>query len=224
MSYYVNRLYDFLKRLAANNNREWFAAHKAEYEELRALWLNDLDRMIAAMSAWCPEVASIPAKRAAYRIYRDTRFSPDKTPFKLYFSASVDPLGRGTEHAGYYLQMGVDGVNGLFGGLWCPPAPVLRKLRHAIVDNIEEWEEINADPELNRHFKIWCSSALKTIPKGWPKDHPQAHWLRMRDYGRDAEVGEDFFLDPAWPEKAAELFRLVKPFNDFLNYSIDEEL
>lgn len=222
MSYYTKRLYDFLNRLAANNNREWFAAHKSEYTDLRELWLADIDRLIACMAGWEPGVASLTARRAAYRIYRDTRFSADKTPFKTFFSAAIDTHGRNSHYAGYYMQMGLDGMNGLFGGIWCPEAPELKKLRHAIVDNIEEWEEINADPALNASFRIISSSELKTVPKGWPKDHPQAAWLRMKDYGREADLPRSFFEDPSWPERAAEKFRLVKPFNDFLNYSLDE--
>lgn len=218
---YTPRLYDFLGRLAANNNREWFRAHRDEYDCLRALWLADVDRLIACMAQWEPALAGITARSAAYRIYRDTRFSPDKTPFKTYFSASLTPHGRSARRAGYYLQMGPGG-SGLFGGIWCPDAPLLRKLRQAIVDNIEEWDAINADPALCDRFGLISSSMLKTVPKGWPKDHPQAAWLRMKDYGREAAVTDGFFMSADWPERAADMFRHVKPFNDFLNYSIDE--
>lgn len=221
------RLFDFFEQLAANNNREWFHANKAEYDELRELWLADLDRMIAAMQQWQPELAGITARQSAYRIYRDTRFSTDKTPYKTFFSAAVSPFGRSSEYAGCYIQIGIGGFaesNCLYGGIWCPASPVLRKLRHAIVDNIEEWEEITSNPDLKKHFTICSSSSLKTIPKGWPKDHPQAHWLRMNDYGLEANLGREFFMTPDWPEKAAKLFSYVKPFNDFLNYSINEDV
>ena len=220
--YYTETLFDFLSRLSTNNNRDWFRENKQEYDMLRTLWLADVDRMIAHMSSWDARLSSATAKNAAYRIYRDTRFSPDKTPFKTYFSAAVSDYGRSSAYAGYYLQMGPGDGCGLYGGVWCPDAQMLKKLRHAIVDNIEEWDEINADAGLNRHFQLITSSSLRTIPKGWPKDHPQAAWLRMKDYGRMAQLSPDFFFSPDWPVRAAELFRLVKPFNDFLNYSIDE--
>lgn len=222
--YYMPRLFAFLDKLAANNNREWFQAHRAEYDELRELWLADIQRLIDSMTAWDPSLAGMTAKRCAYRIYRDTRFSPDKTPFKTFFSAAISPAGRSTERACYYLQTGVTDYNGFFGGIWCPAPEVLKKLRRAIVDNIEEWDEITGNPELQRHFAIFSSSSLKTVPKGWPKDHPQARWLRMKDYGLDAQVSREFFLTPDWPERASRLLRLTKPFNDFLNYSIDEPL
>lgn len=220
---YYPRLAAFLQDLAANNNRDWFRENRARYDELRALWLADIDRLIAFMAAWEPALAGLTASRASFRIYRDTRFSPDKTPYKTFFSAAMNPGGRGVHSAGYYLQCGIGEGTGLYGGIWCPEAPVLKKLRHAIVDNIEEWEEINGNPALNRHFTLVTSSSLKTAPKGWPKDHPQAEWLRMKDYGREAALDGRFFSDPSWPERAAEMFSLVKPFNDFLNYSAYEE-
>jgi len=223
MENYVPRLYDFLRRLRDNNNRPWFQEHKSEYQELREAWLEDVDRMIAAMAVWEPDVAGQFAKDCAYRIYRDTRFSPDKTPYKIYFSAAVSPYGKNAMRAGYYLEIGLrPGGSGLYGGLYCPDTKMLKKIRNAIVDNIEEFEEIVNEPRMQRVFPGWIGEKLKTIPKGWPKDHPQAPLLRLKDYGKMHFCEESFFADTLWPEKAAEIFALLKPFNDFLNYSIDE--
>lgn len=221
---YVGRLYDFLTRLAANNDRQWFADHKREYDELRALWMADLDRIIAAMTEWEPAMASQSARTAAYRIYRDVRFSTDKSPYKTYFSAAFSPLGRKTDHAGYYLEMSPlpEHQAGLYGGVWCMERPVLNKLRHAIVDNIDEWTAIVDAPDMRRLFPDWCSSMLKTVPRGWAKDHPQALYLRMTNYGKFHPAGPDFFADPAWPERAAEIFHTLKPLCDFIDYTIDE--
>ena len=199
MSYYISRLYDFLRELQANNNREWFAAHKEEYDSLRSLWLDD--------------------------VYRDTRFSTDKTPYKVYFSAAFSPYGRKTHHAAYYMQIDVrDAESGLYGGVWCPEAAVLRKLRNAIVDNIEEFRAIIDAPDMKRYYPGWISESLKSAPKGWPKDHPDIDLLRLKDYGKFCRCDEKFFDTPDWPAKVAERFRILKPMVDFLNYSIDEEI
>lgn len=225
--YYITRLYDFLRRLARHNDREWFAAHKAEFDELRAMWMQDLDRLIAMMTAWEPELAGQSAKTSAYRFYRDTRFSQDKSPYKLYLSAAITPWGRKTDMAGYYLHIGLPGVltpSGMYGGIWMPETPILKKLRHAIVDNIEEWEEIVNAPALVAAAPGWCGDALKTIPKGWERDHPQAEFLRLKEYGKFIPGDEAFFSSPSWVERAAEAFHLFKPMIDFLNYSITEEL
>lgn len=222
--YYTARLFDFLRELSHNNNREWFHAHKPEFDDLRSAWMADLDRMIAAMAVWSPDLAAQSAKTSASRIYRDTRFSPDKTPYKVFFSAGISAQGRKSECAGYYLQMGVgNGMeNGFYGGVWCPDAPTLRRLRNDIVDNIEEFEQIINAPEMVRHYPGWCGSKLKTIPKGWDRNHPQAELLRLKDIGKFSPAGLEFFLDPSWPERAAERFSILKPMIDFLNYREDD--
>lgn len=228
-TYYMPRLYDFLRRLAANNNREWFKAHKDEYDELRGLWLADVDVMLGHMSVWWPTLKGVSAKSCAYRIYRDTRFSLDKTPLKTYFSAGIGPQGRSSHDAGFYLQVGpskgYDGIeSGLYGGLWCPDAATLRKVRKAIVDNIEEFEEIVNAPEVREYFPGWCGRTLKTVPKGYDRAHPQAHYLRMLEYGKFHQADEDFFFNPSWPERAACLFGYLRPFVEFLDYSVKEEV
>lgn len=188
-AYYMPRLYDFLGRLRDNNNREWFKANKTEYDELRALWLADIDVMLAHMSEWWPSLRSVTAKGCAYRIYRDTRFSLDKTPYKTHFSAGLSPKGRTNAVAGYYISAGFEeGFTGIYGGIWNPDAAMLRKLRHAIADNDDEFNEIINNPEFISAFPEWCGRSLKTIPKGWPKDHPMAHALRLIDIGREHPV------------------------------------
>ena len=103
---YIPQLYDFLRRVGENNNREWFKAHKGEYDELRSLWLEDMDRLCMLLGEENPRLRGLTGKDCAYRIYRDTRFSPDKTPLKTYFSAGFSEHGRKAHSAGLYLQMG----------------------------------------------------------------------------------------------------------------------
>lgn len=222
----MNPILEFLNKLAANNNRPWFQAHKPEFDALRAQWLDDLGRIITAMAEWEPRIGHLTPQQATYRIYRDTRFSPDKTPYKVYFSASFNPNGDKSHSPGYYLQMDIrPGESGLYGGIWCPPSPVLNKLRRAITDNAEEWNEIASEPLLEKLYPGWvASSSLKTVPKGWDKNHPMAHILRLKDYGKFHPVDAAFFSDPSWPERTAELFRPLKPLIDFLSYSINEEV
>lgn len=219
------KLTDYLNALAANNNRPWFQAHRAEYDALRERWYADLDRLFAACSAWEPAAARLDGRSASYRIYRDTRFSPDKTPYKTYFSARMETSRLAGHVPGWYIQAGTSREwTGLYGGIWAPDSAQLRKLRRAIVDNIEEFEDIINAPELTRLYPDWIGPRLKTIPKGWPKDHPQRELLRLTEYGREHTLPPEFFEDPAWPERAAELMRPLKPLVDFLSYSLTEEV
>lgn len=222
--YYIAELYEFLDNLKVNNNRPWFESNRSRYERLRQLWLDDLDRMIQCMAQWDQALAAQTARSSAYRIYRDTRFSLDKTPYKTFFSAAVCQHGHKSPYAGYYIEIGnaVSYDQGLYAGMWCVESALLKKLRHAIVDNIEEWEEIVGAPEVQRFFPDWCCSKLKTIPKGWDRNHPQAEYLRMTNYGKFRRVDREFFMNPDWPERSAELFRVLSRFVNFLNYSIDE--
>lgn len=222
-SYYTHNLFKFLRALARNNNREWFAAHKDEYDRLRNLWLDDLQRLINALVAADSRYAIMTPKSAAFRIYRDTRFSLDKTPYKPYFSAQFSTRGKQVHSAGFYLHMSVDGDAGLYGGIWAPEPADLKKLRTAIIDNIDEFESIISDPAMLAVYPEWTGSMLKTVPKGYDRNHPQAHLLRLKDIGRWHHCDESFFLDPAWPERAAEMFLLLQPLNDFLDYSLHEE-
>lgn len=223
--YYIPKLFSFLRQLSENNNRNWFFSHKDAYEEYRSLWMEDVDRIIACMTLWEPAMASQTAKSSVYRFYRDIRFSQDKSPYKLFFSAGFSPYGRSAHRAGYYLQLDIRPEEmGLYGGLWCPDPAALKKIRNAIVDNIEEFEEIVREPDLCSAYPGWISTMLKTVPKGWAKNHPQAEYLRMKDYGKFCRCDEKFFQDPSWPEKTADLFSLLRPLIDFLNYSIDEDL
>lgn len=218
----ATHLFHFLEQLSENNNRPWFQEHKAEFDELRIEWFADLDRLIAAAAQWEPRYRWFSGKDISFRIYRDTRFSLDKTPYKTYFSAALSPRGKNSEMAGYYLSAGLDEC-GIYAGLWAPDALKLKKMRRAIVDNIEEFEEIISEPEFQRLYPEWVGETLKTIPKGWPKDHPQAPLLRLLHYGREHRLSRKFFNDPAWPEKAAEIMRPALPLVNFINYSLFEE-
>lgn len=217
--------YGFLEAVRANNNRPWLAEHRQEYDELRAQWMAQLQQLIGCMSAWEPGMARIDAKNASYRFYRDTRFSPDKSPFKCYFSALLSPYGRKTALASYYVQLDPRAEeNGLYFGLWMPDAAMLRKMRHAIVDNIDEWEELLAAPGMQQ-WGSWIATMpppLKTAPAGWPKDHPQIEYLRMRTFGKQVACARSFFDDPSWPQAASAIFETAKPMVDFINYSLLE--
>ena len=215
------QLFDFLTRLAENNDRSWFAANRAEFDALRAQWIDNVQRIVNALAVDDPSLRGVRASDCVYRIYRDTRFSHDKSPFKTYFSALISPTGRHCDRACYYVHVGVEEC-AVYGGVWSPEASVLKKLRRAIVDNVEEFREITETPEIEALYPGWYGRKLKTAPKGYDRDHPDIDLLRLTEYGKCHELDRAFFDAADWPEKVASMLRILKPMNDFLNYSIDE--
>ena len=218
-------LFDFFDRLAVNNNRPWFMEHKAEYDDLRARWIQGVGGVIAALSDEWPEVRWLDPARATYRIYRDVRFSGDKTPYKTHLSSSIAPPAILKSHIGLYLEAGhVKDNTGIYGGMWCPDAAALRKIRKAIVDNSEEWLEIVNSPEMLRIYgKKWYGDALKTAPKGYDRDHELIEYLRLKDIGKFTCLNRGLFNDPSWPDRIADLSRPLIPLVKFLTYTVYEE-
>ena len=118
----------FLTELRQNNNREWFQANKSRYDFLRKVFIDEVQQLIDRIALFDPEIAGLEAKDCLFRIYRDIRFSPDKTPYKIHFAAYMASCGgRGSERAGYYIHLEPGGCL-LSGGVWCPP-PALLKIR-----------------------------------------------------------------------------------------------
>lgn len=219
-------LYDFLDRLGSNNNRLWFQEHKSEWDNLKRQWDDDINLLLARMSQWEPKFAHLTAKDCTFRIYRDIRFKADKSPYKTWVCAGINIYGKNSHNGGYYVQAGPesslgDSFAGLFGGVWLPETKVLNKLRHAIIDNIEEFHDIINNPELIRFFPGWTGDKLKRTPKGWPIDSPHAEILKLKEFGKACECDRKFF-DGDWTARASERLHLLKPLIDFLNYSIEE--
>ena len=123
---------DFLTELRQHNNRDWFNERKDRFYELRATFLNRVDELIRLISVFDEEISGLEAKDCVYRIYRDTRFSPDKTPYKTFFSAYIASKGgKKSLRAGYYLHL-EPGNCLLGGGVWCPESKLLKELREAV--------------------------------------------------------------------------------------------
>lgn len=216
---YMAQMFDFLRRLAANNNRDWFHANKAEFDELRAMWIADIQRLIDRMAEYDNELRGVNAKDCVYRIYRDIRFSPNKLPYKTHLGAVLARAGRKSPKSCYYIHF-EPGNSGLHGGIWCPETPLLNRLRHEIDDNIEEFLGIvEADDFKSRY--TFESDTLKMMPKGFPKDLPHAKYIKMKEYLVTMPKPDDYFTLSNWTDKAANDFKAMKPMHDFLNYVFD---
>lgn len=213
----------FFRQLAANNNREWFKAHKDRYDALSEEWKEGMERVQGLVTPHWPQVRYASVK--TFRIYRDTRFSHDKTPYKLHLgSVLAPPSSQNVHHPGVYIECGYESHDsGVFAGVWAPESATLNKLRHAMVDNIEEFREITDNPAFTKYFPAWYGETLKTAPKGWPKDHPDIDLLRLKHIGRQSDMPIEVFDSPGWEEKVARRIIAAVPFMQFLDYSLFEE-
>lgn len=218
---FFKELFAFLDELKANNNREWFAANKERYERIRAQWIEQLQKLINKMAEKEPALRYVEAKDCLYRIYRDTRFSPDKTPYKTYFSALISPQGRHCTRACHYVHVGADEC-AIYSGLWCPESKVLKKLRKAVVDNLDEFRGIVETDEIKKVFPGWYGRQLKTAPQGYDRSHPAIEYLRLTEFGKAHYMKRSEFKTDKWQQSVADKLALLIPMNDFLNYSIDE--
>ena len=209
--------YQFLSELRDNNRREWFAEHKAQYDMLRSRWLDQLQHLIDLMSQYDDTLHGVKAADCAYRIYRDIRFSHDKTPYKTFFSAVIGKGGRKCTKACYYVHF-EPGNSGIFAGLWCPTPDVLRRTRSLIDADGNELQAIITNPDFASRFSSTPFHTLKNAPAGFSPDHPLINLLRAKDYTFSHRCPDSYFTEGNWIEKAAADLKTAKPALDFFNY------
>lgn len=214
-------IFRFLKDLTVNNNREWFNEHRDEYETARKEFENFLSLVIARISLFDEEVRGVQPKDCTYRIYRDTRFSSDKTPYKNHFGGYINAKGKKSHHSGYYVHIQPDGCL-LAGGSLCLPPDILKALRQSIYDSIDEYRFIVEDPEFKKFFPVVGENALKTAPKGFPKDFEFIDYLKPKDFTCSCHVPDSLFLSGDILDTTEQAFRQFKRFADFTNYTIDD--
>lgn len=214
-------IFRFLKELSANNDREWFNEHRDEYETARTEFDNLLAAIISRISLFDESIKGIQPKDCTYRIYRDTRFSSDKTPYKNHLGGYINAKGKKSNHCGYYVHIQPEGCL-LAGGSLCLPPNVLKAVRQAIYDNIDEYISIVEDPEFKKYYPIVGEDFLKTAPKGFPKDFKYIDYLKCKEFVCSYSVPDSFFSSPDALDNIEAAFRQFKRFSDFINFTIDD--
>ncbi|HUQ79938.1 MAG TPA: DUF2461 domain-containing protein [Gemmatimonadaceae bacterium] len=218
----------FLRGLAKNNNKEWFEAHRDEYEsEVREPMRDLIGEMNAKLTAVAPEIGGDP-KRSVFRINRDIRFSKDKSPYKTHAACwfhhkrAESRVGSEAEggSAGFYFHL-EPGKSMVGAGLWMPPRPQLNKLRDAIAKDPAGFAKMAKG--LEKRFDGLSDEAMLTrMPRGFAEDHPAAKWLRYQSFtsGRmlkDADVTSSN-LPTLLARDFAGLVPLVRWLNSALGY------
>lgn len=209
----------FLKQLKKNNNRTWFNSHKSEYEDVVKL---PMQVLIAALqpkvARFAPEIDVNP-KRSMFRIYRDTRFSKDKTPYKTHVAAVFHLRGHWQESAGYYV--GIEpGLIDAGGGIYMPDGDQLRKLRRAISDRADEFRSIVESRTFKRQFGGIQGERLQRVPQGFEPNHPMAEWLKHKQFYTGVEWKESECYTPKFIGKIAAVYEDLHPFIRFLNEAL----
>lgn len=215
----ISEILAYLRQLEAHNERPWFKEHKDEYDTLRTAWEHDMERLIAMVADFDENVHGLAVKDCVYRIYRDIRFSPDKRPYKNYFSGVLAKGGRHTVMSGYYVHF-QPGQIMLAGGIWWPEKTILNKLRALIDAEGDEFLKIVNNPEITSRYD-WESNSLKTMPREYHKDNPMARFLKMKEYLLISRPDEAYFNCDDWVQRVANDLRPLKPLHDFLNYVFD---
>ena len=216
----------FLRDLAQHNDRTWFNEHKERYLAVQHRWNEFCESLIGEMGAFDPDIARLTLRDCTYRIYRDTRFSPDKSPYKTHFGVFLAPGGKKSMHAGYYFHVGTGESNEypqghiLAAGNYCYEPKAIQILREDISDGWENFQNevlAVADPR----FVVDQEGALKRVPKGYAPDAPYADWMRLKSYCLVMNVDDDFITQPDLAKRVADLFRTTKAFKDYINRAVD---
>ncbi|HYH81210.1 MAG TPA: DUF2461 domain-containing protein [Longimicrobium sp.] len=208
------RLARYLADLAENNERAWFEANRAEYQALRDDFCAFVGEVIADTAAWDPTVRWVDPKDCVYRIYRDVRFSNDKTPYKTTFSAVISERGRHAGHGpSYYFQVDANGVLMAGGGVWMPENDRLALIRRHVADHPERLEKVMRARAFKSTFPggPWDGHKLKRPPAGYPADAPLIEILKLKSFLVERERDVTAPADDVKPW-ITETFRAMHPF------------
>jgi len=205
----------FSRALGKNNNREWFQAHRGEYDDARAHFEAYVAAVIEELSPLF-SLGDITPKECIFRIYRDLRFAKDKTPYKPLMSAYVAPGGRKARRMGCYIHI-EPGESMLAGGLHQPRPAQLVAWRAAIDRDPEPFKKILKNATFRKYFGTVGGDRLMTAPRGYPKDHPELDLLRLKSVTVARMVSDKLVASPDFLRETLITCRVMKPFLDYLD-------
>lgn len=205
---------DFLKALSKNNNRDWFNAHKDRYETAKDNIVEFADALLLEMNKH-DHIETESGKRSLYRIYRDVRFSKDKTPYSDYWGGG---FRRATKllRGGYYFHI-ESGNSALFGGFWGPNTEDLQRIREDIDYNHEAWRKLLGSKAFKDTFGELRGEQLKTAPRGFDKDHEAVDLLRYKQFLVKHPLSDKEVLSPDFVKHVNGIFKKMRPFFDHMS-------
>ena len=212
---------EYLTGLSENNNREWYHEHKEEYRRANAEFKGLLQELIFTIGEKDSSILRQIPKDLTFKLTRDTRFSHDKSPYNPVFRAHISPMGKLPVPVGYFLVIKPGNQSFLGGGLFADMfKDATAMIRDYIVKYPIEWEQVIHNADFEACFKVQ-GTALKNVPAGYDKEHPQAEFLKYKSWYLEYPVSDEWIRDSGrFVKEAAEIFLRMKPFNDYLNRAL----
>lgn len=214
---------DYLTALAANNDHEWYHAHKADYKAANALFEQLVQELIYGIGTFDNSVMHNVPKELTFKLVRDTRFSHDKSPYNPSFRAHISSQGKLPIPVGYYIMLKPNGGTFLGGGLFADMfANATAMVRDYISAHPDEWNDIITDAAFNKYFTV-KGTALKNVPAGYDKNNPQAEYLKFKSWYVEYFIPDEDACDgEKLIQTSLEVFKAMKPFNDYLNKALKD--
>jgi uncharacterized protein (TIGR02453 family) len=212
----------FLKNLKSNNNKEWFDKNKDRYLEAKIGLELFIGELIQGISVFDPQVRGLEAKKSVFRIYKDVRFSKDKTPYKIHLGAYMAEGGTKSPKGGYYLHLEPGNKSMLGGGIYMPEAGVLNAIRNEIDYAPKDFLKIISSKNFKNYFGELGGEKLKNHPKGFSADHPQIEFLKHKSFFVMHSLTDAQVTSPDFKKQVLKIFKEMKPLNDFLNREMIE--
>lgn len=211
----------FLKDLARHNDREWFEKNKGRYLQAKANFEEVVGKVLDSLMKFEPGYAGLNPKKLPFRIYRDVRFSKDKRPYKTNMGAGFSPNGRLVQEPGYYLHLEPGNKSFVAGGMYMPDTDNLAKVRQEIDYNGELLKKVMKAKRFRPLFGDFEDfDKLKTAPKGYPKDHPDIEWLKLKSFIVSMPLSDKEVTDKKFIAQVGSACKAIKPLNDFLREAI----
>jgi len=209
----------FLRSLSLHNDKVWFEAHKADYLKAKATVGELAVRLIEGIRSFDDTIGPLSVSDCTYRIYRDVRFSKDKSPYKTHMGIFVNRGGKKSGYSGYYFHIDGSGDHLLAVGNYFTEPKVLKVLREDIQLGGGDFRGILEG--LAPGLVLDSSESLKRVPKGFPADNPDAEFFKLKNFCLVESLDDDFILSPSLADSVLALFRTGKPFLDYVNRAID---
>jgi len=213
----------FLAELKENNNKEWFTANKPRYETAKKEFEQFVDGLITRIASFDPSVAHFTAKDCVFRIYRDVRFSADKSPYKSHLGAHVSAAAKRSEihtRAGYYIHI-EPGASMLAGGAYVPESQWLKAIRQEISYNLEEFKGILNAQDFKQFFGEIEGEKLKKVPADYSPDHPGIELLKHKSFLATHKPTDKQLVSHDFLDHCGRVFKALSPLDQFLNRSMD---